>query len=429
MTPLEQTTDLARAITRGQTEQLTIGELQTLTLSATEQRNCGGRGEELMGILRRHKAIATETASATLDRAKREKRELLASEKRTTDAALSDAKAINALMTMVERAEADYAYVPDSQRMAGGRPAEVRGLLPSLVEYETRAMSIGSDSAGGYLAPEQQSALFFDRLRARSIMLGLATQLPMDSSDLKVPGLSSSATAAMYAENSEITASDLAVTAITLTAKKLGAIVLASREVMADARPDLRGIIERDLISTMGLQLDYQLLEGDGAGANLRGLRRLVGVTATALGSGSGGDITLDAISAAISRMKTANATPGAIICHPRTEAAIKLLKDGDGHYIWQPSLSENAPARLFGLPIYTSSQISITETAGSANKSWLAVIDPSQLVVGRRAVVEILYDPYSRSAYDQVLIRATARFAGLGCLNAAGVELITAIN
>jgi HK97 family phage major capsid protein len=334
---------------------------------------------------------------------------------------------MNELLVRIDEARRLRDTVPESQRPARSSDTTTRSFLPSLAEYRT--MSVGVDAAGGYLAPEQQSTLFFDRLRANSIMLNMGIRvLPMASMDLNVPGLSGSATAGMFAENAEITASDLTLKAIKLTAHKLGCVVVASREVLADASPDLRAIISQDLTSTMGLALDNGLLSGDGAGANLQGLRT-VGGTVTTLGTGSGAVITLDDIAGAISRMRTANGNPGAIVMHPRTEAQVRLLKDGDGHYIWQPSIASDVPARLFGIPIFISSQISITENVGGATKSWLGVIDPSQLVVGQRATVELLYDPYSKSTFDQVLIRATARFAGLGLLNAGGVEIVAGLS
>jgi HK97 family phage major capsid protein len=250
----------------------------------------------------------------------------------------------------------------------------------------------------------------------------------MGSLELNVPGLSGSATAAMFAENTEITASDLTLTSRKLTAKKLGAVVVASNEILADSNPALRNLVAMDLIKTMAQELDRQLLEGAGAGSDLTGIRRWVGPTNTVLGSGSGAVITLDNIAAAISRMKIANANPGAILMHPRTEAQVRLLKDGDGHYIWQPSVASDGPARLFGIPIFVSSQISITENVGGATKSWLAVVDPTQLVIGRRLDVAVFYDPYSKSSFDQVLVRATARF-DFAVLNSAGVEIVSALS
>ena len=290
-------------------------------------------------------------------------------------------------------------------------------------------MGIGTDAGGGFLDPVRQSPIFFDLLRPQAVMLSLGIPVvQMDGSEMNVPGLSASASASWFAENSEITATDLTLKAVTLTARKLGGRVLGSREWFADAMPDARRLVESDLIKVMATAVDLGLLQGDGNAPNLRGLRNLSGPTVTTLGSGSGAVLTLDNISAAVSRMKTANARPGAILCHPRTEAQIRVMKDGDGHYIWQPSVASEGPARLFGLPIFTSSQISIVENVGGADKSWLAVVDPSQLVIGQRNLVEVLYDPYSRSAYDQIVIRATCRFAGLGLLNAAGVEIVAGL-
>lgn len=422
---------MAAACARGQKDELGIGELQALVEQVTATRGTMGYANDVLGILRRHQDARLSAAAAKVGRATREGRPLLASEARDVEKARTEAGSIRDLIVRVDEARALENHIPESQRTAPRGEAAARAFLPSLREYEARAMSVGSDSAGGYLAPEQQSTVFFDRLRANSIMLNIGIPLlPMDGYDMNVPGLSGSATASTFAENAEITASTLTIKAVKLTARKLGCLVVASREVMADARPDLREIISRDLVSTMGLALDAGLLSGDGSGSSLTGLRNLAGVTVTTLGTGSGGFIQLDDIANAVSRMRANNAQPGAIVMHPRTEAQIRLLKDGDGHYLWQPSVASEVAARLFGLPIFTSSQVSVTENVGgSATKSWLAVVDPQQLVIGQRATVELLYDPYSKSSFDQVLIRATARFAGLGVLNAAGVEIVAGIN
>ncbi len=223
-------------------------------------------------------------------------------------------------------------------------------------------------------------------------------------------------------------ASDLTLAQLTLTAKKLGALVQASNEVMADASGNLRQFVEMDLLKTMSAKLDYELLEGTGAGAELTGLRRLTGPTVTTLGSGSGAVVTPDNVLDAITRCKTNNADPKVIVCHPRTAGQLIKAKGGDANYYLVPNLANSPAPSLFGLPIVTSSQISITEDVGGATKSWLAVVDPAQLVVGRRLEINLFLDPYSKSDYDSVLVRATARFAGLGILNAGAVEIIAGL-
>lgn len=421
---------LQELIVRGQREALPIGALQDLALRASKEGFQLPYADEALGVLRRHKDVAIEGSRAIIARAQREKRELLASEQRDVDKAHGDAREINKLMALVGAARAEHAYTgPPTERGVGqDGHTEARGFLPSTTEY--RAMgSSGTDALGGYLVPEQHSALFFDRLRAQSVVLqipGLRV-LPMDSLELNVPGLAASATAAFVGEHAEITGSDLTLTSRKLTARKLAARVLASNEWLTDATPSARLIVEQDLIRTMATTLDLALLEGTGAGADPIGLRRFTGPTVTTLGSGSGAVITLDDIADAIERMKTSNAVPTAIVCHPRTEAQVRLLKDGDGHYIWQPSIAENAPPRLFGLPLLVSSQISVTENVGGATKSWLAVVDGSQLVVGQRQTVRIFYDPFSRSSYGQTQIIAASRW-DVALLNAAGVEIVAGL-
>lgn len=58
----------------------------------------------------------------------------------------------------------------------------------------------------------------------------------------------------------------------------------------------------------------------------------------------------------------------------------------------------------LFGVPVYVSSQISTTETVGSSGAvcSWIAVVDMSQIVIGRRSQVRISYATERWFEFDQ---------------------------
>lgn len=135
----------------------------------------------------------------------------------------------------------------------------------------------------------------------------------MQSDQLRVPKIGTSATVAMVAENAEITASDIVFASALFTARKLAGLVCSSNEWLSDSVPDARLVVEQDLKRQMGTLLDEQLFAGSGVAPNITGLTNVAGLTSTAIGAA----ITLDAISLAIQRIQVDNGTPNAIFLSP----------------------------------------------------------------------------------------------------------------
>ena len=50
-----------------------------------------------------------------------------------------------------------------------------------------------------------------------------------------------------------------------------------------------------------------------------------------------------------------------------QTIAIIRKLKDGNGNYMWQPSIKEGEPDRLLGYPIFTSAYAPLVEAGKPA--------------------------------------------------------------
>lgn len=323
--------------------------------------------------------------------------------------------------------EALAAYeVPESQRTAAAVAPDVRVTLPSFSEY--RAQGSVPDSAGGYLLPEDVSRAWFDRLRADTVVLAAGVQVFDIEHDTSLPVIGTSAVAAMTAENTEIAASDLAFETRTLRPKKLGALVRASNEWFSDAITSVRELVAQDLLRTMAGTLDVQLLQGTGAGVEITGLRNTLGATTTYMGD-NGAILTLAAVLAAIARMETSGAKPGAIFMHPRDWANLKAEKDSQLRYQLSPDPAAPTRKILFGIPVYTSAAISTTETRGTAVGicSYALVVDPARVVVGRRTDTQVVYDTSRYLEYDQVAIRATSRW-DQAVLNAGAVEILAGI-
>lgn len=314
-----------------------------------------------------------------------------------------------------------------TQRDAGEN-AHLRSevILPTFREY--RALSEGTDSAGGFLVPPQHIDGWFDILRAKNVVLKAGPIiLPATSDEVHVPKIATSTAANMIAEGAAITEVEPTFGEIVLRPKKASALTIVSNEALEDSHPDLRRVMAHEHLAIVGSTLDKQFLEGSGAGVNMRGIRNFSGVTVTSLGA-NGAAPTLDNVEGALQRLEADNAEGIAIFMHPRTWSTFRKLKDLDERYQLQPDPTSESRKQLFGVPVHISSQINIAETEGiSTDCSYIAVVDMSQIVIARRKAIEVKYSQDFKFGNDQTAIRTIARF-DIGLVNDKAVELITGV-
>jgi len=235
----------------------------------------------------------------------------------------------------------------------------------------------------------------------------------MGSDLMRVPRIGASATVGMFAENAEITSSDITFAGVTLNAKKLAGLVRGSNEYFADSTPPARQIVEQDLMKELAAVLDQQFLAGNGTDPNMRGILNQVGPTSTAIA----GPITLDVIAAALDRLEADGATPSAIFVSPKHWGDIRRLKDSDLRYQLNPDPTAEARRRLFGVNVYSTPHLSTSAI----------VADMSQEVIGVRDRVSLYYDSSRYMELDQVAVRLTSRW-DIGLLDPKGVEILTGL-
>jgi len=85
--------------------------------------------------------------------------------------------------------------------------------------------------------------------------------------------------------------------------------------------------------------------------------------------AGQAGAITADDILKLIYEVPAQYRRNGVLIVNSKTELALRLLKDTNGQYLWQPSLQAGTPATFAGYPIYNQEDIPQIPAAGTAAK------------------------------------------------------------
>jgi HK97 family phage major capsid protein len=137
---------------------------------------------------------------------------------------------------------------------------------------ETRAMSLGTDSTGGYLAPQLFSDMLYDQIARTSVVRQHATIIPMNGNEIiNIPVKTATVSAAQTAEATGATTSQPVFTQKQLTTKKIVAMVRPmSIEMLEKANPALIPIIVQDAMDQIMIAEDSLVFgtSGNGIRAN-----------------------------------------------------------------------------------------------------------------------------------------------------------------
>jgi HK97 family phage major capsid protein len=258
----------------------------------------------------------------------------------------------------------------------------VRGMVTSRwdgAEAEHRALTEGTNSAGGFLTPEPLAARFIDRIRnASRVMQAGATTVPMESDTLNIARMTGGATVAWKTEGNPITPSDMVFDRVTFTTRTLPIMVKLSRELFEDMQPEAAAGIEREIAAALSLELDRGCLRGSGTPPEVKGIRNQSGVTLQSLG-GSGATPVWDNILDGVANVRALNMEPTSILWSSRTANQLGKLKLTTGEYIPTPPV-------LAGLAQLTTNQIpGNLVVGGSTDCSEIYIGDFTQLLVGMR--------------------------------------------
>jgi HK97 family phage major capsid protein len=151
--------------------------------------------------------------------------------------------------------------------------------------------------------------------------------------------------------------SSMTVVGVQAPVRTIAHFEVAHRNVLDD-EPTLRGIIDNELLYGLRLVEDDQILNGDGTGSNLTGIRETSGIQNQVWSAGSTGDTRIDVIRRAITKSLLAYYEPTGIIVHPNDMEDIELTKDGEQRHLMVMSVSLGAEARLWRLPMVSTPAI-----------------------------------------------------------------------
>ena len=218
----------------------------------------------------------------------------------------------------------------------------------------TNALQIGTDSEGGYLVPDEYERTLVEALEEENIFRQMAKVIKTSSGDRKIPVVASKGTASWIDEEGAYPESDDSFGQVSIGAYKLGTMIKVSEELLNDGVFDLQSYISREFARRIGAKEEEAFFTGDGKGKPL-GVLAATGGAETGVTAASATAVTADELMDLYYSLKSPYRKKSVWVLNDSTIKAIRKLKDNNGQYLWQPSLTAGAPDMILGRPIKTS--------------------------------------------------------------------------
>lgn len=219
------------------------------------------------------------------------------------------------------------------------------------------ALQVGTQSEGGYLVPDTFEQTLIQALTEENIFRQLANVITTSSGDKKIPVVSAKGTASWVEEEGVIPESDDSFGQVSIGVYKLATVIKISEELLNDSVFNLEQYIAREFARRIGAKEEEAFFIGDGVG-------KPTGILHAASGAGvgvttaNGAAITMDEVMDLFYSLKSPYRRNAIFVTNDSTVKALRKLKDGNGQYLWQPSVTAGEPDTLFNRPVRTSTYV-----------------------------------------------------------------------
>lgn len=259
-------------------------------------------------------------------------------------------------------------------------------------------MEQSTNTKGGFLVDTAYSRDFIDILRPRVVIRSLgAVSVPMPDGNLTMRKKTAGTSAGYIGERVAFPTTDVTVDQITMSAKKLAALVPITNQLIRRASIGVEAMVRDDLVEAVALKEDQQFLRGAGSATAPKGLLNLV---AAPNKIDANATVDLASVTTDLGKLRLAvlNANVPMTRCgwimSPRTKIFLETLRDGNGNIAF-PSV---ASGTLYGYPIGVTTSVPDNLGAGT-NESEIYFGDFAQFLIGDTMSVTIAASDVA--AYD----------------------------
>lgn len=284
-------------------------------------------------------------------------------------------------------------------------------------------MSEGVDANGGYLVPTEFERQIVTALDENNVIRSVANVIKT-AAERKIPVAASHVAAQWTAENGAYTESNPTFAQKAIDAYKETALAKVSIELLQDSMFSVEAYLANEFGRAFGILEEEAFCVGTGTGQptgifNAYDNDAPVGGEINVI-TGTSGAVKGDDLISLVYALKAPYRKNAKFLMKDSSVAEIRKLKDGNGVYMWQPSLQAGQPDKLLGYDLLTSAYApeiaanALPVAFGDFHSYWIS--DRSGITIQR---LNELY-----SANGQVGFIATKRCDGKTILH-EGIQLL----
>jgi HK97 family phage major capsid protein len=278
---------------------------------------------------------------------------------------------------------------------------------------EQRALSEGTDAAGGFLVADEQVKTIRQAQENYGVVRRLWTPYPMQSDVTQVPVdeyLTDDAwTVSVYAENAQIAATDAEIRNLTLTAEKIATLTYISSELLQDSFVDVIGTWLTEKLARKAAHREDSYVFSD----TTYGLEVVTGLQTTTIASTAYTGVTGNELIQAEDDVVSDALNGAKFLAHRSVLNIVRTLKDGNSAYVWGASLVAGSPPTING---YGVERVEVMpKRSASTDDDVFAYFGDMNMgyIFGERGGERLDASRDFRFDYDQTALRWIERIAG----------------
>lgn len=272
---------------------------------------------------------------------------------------------------------------------------------------EVRALVVGDDTKGGYLAPAEFQAEVIKGIVELSPIRQAVRVGSTAAGSVILPKLTGRPTATWVGEDEERSETTQTYGQIEIPVHELACYIDVSVKLLEDSAINVESEVAAELSQEFAVKEGAAFSDGDGVKKPL-GLLRASGIAEVP--SGGATSITGDGLITLMHALPAIYRNAGSWLMNGATLGSIRKLKATDGQYLWQPSIQAGVPSTLLGRPILEDPTMpdiaagSIPILFGDFSRAY-RIYD--------RVGMSILRDPYTQATKGMVRFHARRRVGG----------------
>lgn len=271
---------------------------------------------------------------------------------------------------------------------------------------ELKTLQVSSDPQGGYLAPPEMSTEFIRDLVLVSPVRSVASVRSTSAPSVSYPSRTGITAAKWKGELQAQEGSEPTFGQAEIVVKELNTYVDVSNQLLADSAGQAESEVRLALSDDFGQKEGKAFVLGNGV---LEPEGILTNAEIASLANTSTTTIVPDALIGLMYSMPTQYRNSGTWAMNSTTLGKLRLLKDGDGRFLWQPSFQLGQPETILGRPV-----IELPDMPDIAANAFPIVFgDFSGYRIVDRVGLSILVNPYLLATNGITRIHATRRVGG----------------